>query len=512
MLFNEEGKPRNKRHYIGKIDPITGDAIYIPEYLARMEAEGRPLKIPQAVISPALTVQDIRGSTVRSYGAFYLYEHLAQQMGLLEVLREALPDYWQEVFNLSAYLVSTGDPFAYCEDWLESTEAYSVGSMASQRISELLTKITEVEREKFYHLWCSLRSEKEYLALDITSISSYSELIESVAWGYNRDGDKLPQINLCLLMGLETGYPIYQTAYNGSLNDVRTLKTTINTFGVLTGGEKLITVMDKGFFSEKNVNAMLSEKWHTDFLVAVPFTGNFATDLVKSAQKDIDTIHNTIVHGAVSLRGVTRLRQWKKNPIYAHVYYNANKAHKTREELYAKVASLRYQALEKPKDFVKNPDYTKYLIIRRSEKESSGYTVNIREDVVSAELEYVGWLVLISNCVTSAGEAIKIYRDKDVVEKGFLRLKNSLDLGRLRVHSERNMNSKLFVGFISLILLSGIHKVMAGKKLYAKMTMKKLILTLSSLKLQMVNDERILFPVTKAQREIYNAFGIKEPV
>ena len=48
--------------------------------------------------------------------------------------------------------------------------------------------------------------------------------------------------------------------------------------------------------------------------------------------------------------------------------------------------------------------------------------------------------------------------------------------------------------------------------LHREMTMKKLILTLSKLKLQVVNGVRVLFPVTKAQREIYEAFGIKEPV
>jgi len=35
------------------------------------------------------------------------------------------------------------------------------------------------------------------------------------------------------------------------------------------------------------------------------------------------------------------------------------------------------------------------------------------------------------------------------VEMGFLRLKNSLELGRLRVHREDIMRNKLFVGFIS---------------------------------------------------------------
>ena len=118
---------------------------------------------------------------------------------------------------------------------------------------------------------------------------------------------------------------------------------------------------------------------------------------------------------------------------------------------------------------------------------------------------------VISNYITDAKEAIKIYREKDVVEKGFLRLKNNLDLGRIRVHSERNMQNKVFVGFISLILLSAIHNVMVDKNLYSKMTMRKLILILSKLRLQVVKGVRVLFPVTKEQRLIYDAFGVQKP-
>jgi hypothetical protein len=73
------------------------------------------------------------------------------------------------------------------------------------------------------------------------------------------------------------------------------------------------------------------------------------------------------------------------------------------------------------------------------------------------------------------------------------------------------MQNKVFVGFVSLILLSGIHKTMMDEGLYSKMTMKKLIMVLSKLKLQFVKGVRVLFPITKEQRGIYEAFGIQTP-
>jgi len=505
------GEPRNTRTTVGKIDPGTGLPVYKPEYIDRMAAQGTPVETVRMAAS--FTAEDIFRSSIRDFGAFYLFQELAERMGLLAVLQRAFPGCWEEVFNLAAYLVSTGDPFSYCEDWLATTEAYAVGPMTSQRISGLLLEINQGERDRFYQWWCSSRSEKEYLALDITSTSSYSELIDSVGWGYNRDKEDLPQVNICLLMGYQSRYPIYQSVYGGSLKDVSTLKTTIRTFQALAGAKPMVAVMDKGFFSARNVNAMLSQQHRVDFIIAVPFTSKFAKDQVLGERKDIDTLSNTIVFGKESLRAVTKLRRWNKDhKVYTHIFYNARKAQGIREDLYAHVTTLRGMAMADPGKYADDPSFAKYLIIRRSEKEGSGYTVNLREDVVGAELETAGWLVVISNFIADAGEAIKTYREKDIVEKGFQRLKNSLDLGRFRVHSETSMQNKVFIGFISLILLSGIHNVMVDKKLYGKMTMKKLILTLSRLRLQMVKGVRVLFPVTKEQRLIYEAFEIDEPV
>lgn len=508
---NADGKPRNKRVPIGKIDSKTGNPVYKPEYLSRMAEEGTPIEIPAT--SMTFSIEDIQRSSIKDYGAFYLFQGIAQSTGLLGVLEDSLPNYWQEIFNLACYLISSGDPFLYCEDWINSTECLAVGSMSSQRISELLMAISPDAREFFYQAWCRCRSEQEYLALDITSISSYSNLIEDVEWGYNRDKEALPQINLCMLMGEKSGLPIYQTAYSGSLKDVSTLKTTLSKMDALSKGKPTLIVMDKGFFSTKNVNAMLNDMNKLRFVIPVPFTSGFAKKQVESERKDIDSLQNTIVSGGDSVRGVTKLRAWnKEHKIHTHVYYNALKAMKLRENLYAHVTLLKDRAEANPADHLHDEEYGKYLLIRNSEKSSSGYTISIKEDAIKQELKTAGWMVLITNDLADAKEALRIYREKDVVEKGFLRLKNSLDLGRLRVHREDIMQNKIFVGFISLIIAAYIHKVMLEKELYKKMTMKKLLMTLSKLRVQVVNGTRILFPLTKDQKVIYKAFKINEPV
>lgn len=510
---NAEGKPRNRRVPIGKIDPTSGQLIYKPDYLARMAASGAIRESAAASVT-TFTSEDIRQSSVLEYGSMYLLQSIAQQIGVLDALQSALPAVHHEIFTLACYLVLSGDPFLYCEEWLSKTSCpEDIGSLSSQRISDLLQTVTPEGREAFYQAWCRLRSEQEYLALDITSTSSYSELIQDVEWGYNRDKEQLAQINLCMLMGETSRLPIYQVVYSGSLKDVTTLETTLSKMEAISGDKPVLAVMDKGFFSTRNVNAMLNRAHPIRFVVAVPFTSQFAKKMVASERKDIDHLQRTLVIGENSIRAVTKERVWdEKHRLYTHVYYHALKALKLREELYAHVTVLKERAEIDPISALKDESSHQYLIIRKSTNTDSGYTVSIREEVVAKELETAGWLVIVSNDVADAKETLSIYRQKDVVEKGFLRLKANLDLGRLRVHRDDSMQNKVFIGFLALILLSHLHKVMLDKELYKSMTMKKLLLILSKLRVQHINGQRILFPLTKEQKTIYKAFAVKDPV
>ncbi|AKB28885.1 Mobile element protein [Methanosarcina siciliae T4/M] len=62
---------------------------------------------------------------------------------------------------------------------------------------------------------------------DLTSFSSYSQMMNLLEYGYNRDGLDLPQINLSMIVDKEKGIPVMYDIYPGSIVDVTTLKNTI---------------------------------------------------------------------------------------------------------------------------------------------------------------------------------------------------------------------------------------------------------------------------------------------
>ena len=444
-------------------------------------------------------------------GMIHLLKGISENIGLAEVLQEAFPSTYERIFALASFLVCCGEPVSHCADWMERSDIGEVGPMSSQRISELLHSVSVQERELFFSRWNRYRSDLDYLALEITSISSWSQHIDDVEWGYNRNGDKLPQINLCMLVGQQSYLPVRMMVYSGSIRDVSTLETTVSQ---LAPGcrDKVLIVMDKGFASRKNINMMLRKEVLL-FLIALPFTLRFAKKQLEAERKDIDSVQNTIVSGSDILRGVSKKRAWGDgHKLFVHVFYNDMNAVAVNNNLYGRVRQLIEAAENDPNNSKLKPYFDRYLIIRSSSKNKRGYTINLREDVVAQELAHAGWLVTLSNHIQDAAQAITVYRAKDVIEKGFMRIKSSLGLDRLRVHSQQAMESKMFIGFIALIMLSHIHRVMLKKDLYKTMTMKGLMRTMEKQRTQVIDGRRILFPLSKKQKEIYNALDVSIPV
>ena len=77
--------------------------------------------------------------------------------------------------------------------------------ICSQGSSEQFASITDDAKHRFFRLQGKRRVEKEYLAYDSTSISSYSKCLRQVRYGNNKDHK--PQVNLSLLFGQESCLP-----------------------------------------------------------------------------------------------------------------------------------------------------------------------------------------------------------------------------------------------------------------------------------------------------------------
>jgi hypothetical protein len=368
---DSNGRPRNSKVRIGKRDPKTGEAVYTQEYAARLAADPELPKIAGGRAPEGTPLQKRAAEvldTVKSYGHYWFLREAAGKAGLLGPLKQAFPEKWKEVFTLACYLVVSDKPVMYCEDWLSESEWCDVGSMSSQRVSDLLAGFGERERNAFYRAWYRHVRENEYVALDITSVSSYSRQIDDCEWGHNRDGEKLPQVNICMLFGETSRLPVYQTSYSGSLGDVSTLECTASEFEALFGECGCSFVMDKGFFSTNNVNMLIKKE--IGFLVSVPFTSNFAKMQVESERKGIDQVNNVVLTSGAPVRGVHKVRAWGSTgaKLHVHVYFDPERALKEKNGLFATIAELKGRAHAEGATGKHKAEIEKYLIVRGSKK------------------------------------------------------------------------------------------------------------------------------------------------
>ena len=129
----------------------------------------------------------------------------------------------------------------------------------------MLRVIGEEAKLNFLQLQGQRRVEKEFLAYDITSISSYSTSLKQVKYGLNKENDSLPQINLALLFGENSRLPVYYRKLPGNITDVKTIRNLLADINFLNL-EKVQLVMDRGFYSEANINALFRR--HYKFLIS----------------------------------------------------------------------------------------------------------------------------------------------------------------------------------------------------------------------------------------------------
>lgn len=489
----EKQQSRQKRVYIGKKDPITGQFLPNKKYY---ELYGKDAKVENLQTFSIMKSVD--------FGNIYLMDCAASACGLKQVLKECFPDSWEEILTCAMHSCSENEALYLCEEWAHNSCVPSAPT--SQSISKLLKELDEDSRMKFYRKWAGLRGEKEYLALDISSISSWSELINYVEYGYNRDHEDLPQINLAMLFGEESRLPVFTRVYPGSLKDVSTL-IGMTEFMEQLKIKQMHFVMDKGFYSAKGINILLGK--YIKFAIGIPFSTKIAKETLRENLSLLENPANAIeigghIYHALSIRKTINGRR-----AYVHIYYDRERAAKEHDRLMHKIIRIE-NGLADGSVRMDSAEAKKYFSFQKNGEGS--YNIHRKEDVIRKKLEFSGYFVIMSNDSKDSEYILQVYRTKDVVEKSFDNIKNDLDLERLRIHSDAAMEGRIFLGFISLIITSYIRGIMEKKNLYSKYSLSKMYSELKKLRLiQFGNGKQILTELTSNHKEIFKAFDIEQP-
>lgn len=303
----------------------------------------------------------------------------------------------------------------------------------------------------------------------------------------------------------------------GNITDVKTVKHLVSQLDIL-GYEKIKLVMDRGYYSSDNINALY--KAHLKFILGASTSLKLVKTFIKeiASSKDDYSSYNS----ALELYVFSKRSTWdyeEKRPykgdtlkqdrrIYLHLYFNPEKEVEDSKNFNKRLSELKEEILEGRRVQEHEKDYVKYFDVKQTPKR--GIRVSIKEEAIQSAKERFGFFILLSNEVKDPVKALELYRTRDVVEKAFWNIKERLNLKRTLVSSESSLEGKLFIEFVALIYLSYLKKRMEENKLFERYSMHELLDELDVIEcFKEPGKEQRVGEVLSKQEQIYRDLGVK---
>ena len=521
--FRVPGKeyPRHTRMYLGKI--VEGAFVPNATFLELSEEDKRKTGL---VYSPPETTS-LRRSVGRPRAAdsgsrLFCGEHLVlssvyKQLSIEDDLHTVFgQERTANMLSLASYLVSEPDTPLYRFDrWARIRQHASGEAIPSPRSSELFASITEDEVQRFMKLRMRRGiGTRGWLAVDSTSISSYSRTLALVAAGRNKDHDALDQINLLLIFDQDADIPVFYRILRGCIPDVSTVTHTMDELKGL-GFAGVSMVMDRGFYSENNVRALLKMKYR--FTLGVSTSVGYVRKAISDHRRNMQSpssydeardvfFASVPIPFEVPVRGKTP----ESATAWLHLYYSKEREASEVKDFMKRLKKIR-EGIECGSDDGESARARTYFTIVKNGK-GTLLSCTEKAEVIKEELEHCGFFAILTSERLGSSEVLTLYRTKDRVEKAFNNLKDRLSMRRTGCSSDSCFRGKVFVQFIALMITSHIQKVMRQNELYTKYTFRELLDELMPIEYFEYAGKRGHYgEITEKQGKILRTFAVQLP-
>lgn len=491
---NSEKKPRNKSVSTGvRITNKKGKMHPNDNYFSLM-------KIPQKRKETDVLNVGFTAVTEAGFG----------EIGLMEILSAAFgKTIATQIRSICAYMVREGCVMSYI-DYFTRDEYFSRVDeiLSSQRVSEIFAELTSDKMNDFYASWIPKVNSDHYICYDVTSVSTYSEMLLEAEYGYNRDHDKLPQMNIGLFTSEENKYPLYMFCYNGSVNDASNIVEACKNARTAGLDGKFKVVMDGGFFDDKKLNLLHSEE--LTFTVGMPAYLDCAKGYIDEFKETLYSPSYYLNHSGTYGRIVEDQEIFGiKGRVFVGLCTESAKL--LNEDLDAKLE--RYESeisgIAWYKTVIKQKKYTSLFDFKKNE-EGSGFSYVRNEEKINSVRSRFGYFVIFTTDIHATAQGIiDAYRDKDYDEKQFYDLKQYMGARRPRVHGQRTFDGKYAVLMIALIYRTWLKEKLRSYKTAHHLTLKRCMMKLSDIKMLVDSDEvRLLKSITAEQRALLEACSV----
>ena len=293
---------------------------------------------------------------------------------------------------------------------------------------------------------------KDGIVYDLSAVKYYGNGNDLAKYGhyYHSNGGNR-EINFVLAVTRDHGIPVHHRIMSGNIVSVSTVNNfamELRDFGIST----IMIVMDRGFYSKQNI---LDLKKYS-IIGAIPSTLKIYADLL-SRSKGIENSRNYIQYAGETVFHM----EHSMGSIRYMVYFSARSRAEKIQALYSQISDMERELHElQDKEFDNQQDMMRTVMSaagrmeRYVEIKPSGKTFSYRlkHNAIQARTNRMGFFILFTNTMLGAGDILRIYRQKDVVEKAFMHSKSNME--PLYARTERGTRARVFLSVLTYAIIA----------------------------------------------------------
>jgi len=390
------------------------------------------------------SISDVSVDSVKVFGPLLVLNTIAEEIGLSSMLGP----FGNEILSMV---------YAHCLDyesinrmprWFERTDLNMVLGLDSLTEDRLLKALDSLESQDPIALQIGIfdRVKKVYqlsdrgLVYDVTNTYFYGTKCSLAKYGKDKDGVKgrpLIQIGLCVTK--QKGVPVVHRVYDGNIHDSRTLwdlLTDLRKFDYKKG----YLLFDRGISSKKNQQEITSLKWKVICgLPLNPVLKRFLAPFI--VKNEFLQYKNRVRLKKTVFYAIARPFVMAEVPGKLVMCLNEQQRKDLRESRYDEIHNAQ-RLLQQGKTIKQGLD--RYF-------DADGDV--ILKEVHKAE-KYDGYSVIFTTASLAKDQIVKMYFDKDLVEKAFQSLKGVTKLRPIRHWLYNRVTAHVFICYLSYLLLT----------------------------------------------------------
>ena len=449
---------KNGKIYLAEVENKWIDGRCVQKHIRYIgkEVDG------QTVLTSSLSHVEVE--EVKLYGPLLVLDYIAKTIKLPELLGE----YGKEILSMVYAHCLDYKSINQMERWFERTDLALILPLENVTERKLLNALDSLENMDLQQLQWRMfqQTVKTYhitvasIIYDVTNTYLYGKHCPLAKMGHDKEGVKgRPLVQVGLAVTKNYGIPICHKVLDGNIHDTRMFQdfiTELQHFRLPRG----IVIYDRGIVSAKNIREVHSLQWDT--LCGLPIKGT----LVQKVRSMIEG--NRFVH--ISNRVCVR-----KNVFYVvTVPYSIDGVDGTlavcfNEQQKRELRESRYDEILNAKKLIRQGKSIKNGLEKYFSKSDL-----INDQAVKAAEEFDGYSCIFSTQEMSKEEIVRLYFDKDLVEKAFRTIKGITRLQPIRHWLYNRVVAHVFICYVAYLLLSLLEYRLCKIEITAEEALKEL--------------------------------------